>query len=85
MDLIEVQKIMNDLYGKVDKERGIPATIAWLVEEVGELAQSVRKGTREQQLHELGDVVAWVASLANQLGLSLDDAVMRYKIEHEKI
>jgi NTP pyrophosphatase (non-canonical NTP hydrolase) len=38
----------------------------------------VRKGSREDQLHELGDALAWLASLANQLGLSLEDAVARY-------
>ena len=52
--------------------------MAWLAEEVGELAQAVRKGTAEQQLHELGDVLAWLASLAAQLGLSLDVAAERY-------
>ena len=42
------------------------------------IAQAVRKGSPEQQLHELGDVLAWLASLANQLGLSLEEAVGRY-------
>ena len=84
MQLSEMQKLMNDLYGDVDRERGIAATVAWLCEEVGELAQAVRKGTREQQLHELGDVVAWVASLANQLGLSLEDALARYVVKNEQ-
>jgi NTP pyrophosphatase (non-canonical NTP hydrolase) len=56
----------------------VPATVAWLAEEVGELAKAVRKGSVDDQLHELGDVLAWLASLANQLGLSLDDAVARY-------
>src|SRR5204863_4342909 len=51
---------------------------AWLAEEVGELAKAVRKGSREDQSHELGDTLAWLASLANQLGISLDDAVARY-------
>lgn len=69
---------MEDLYGEADRERGIPATVAWLCEEMGELAQAVRKGTPEQQLHELGDVLAWLASLANQIGLSLDEAADRY-------
>ena len=59
----------------------MPSTVAWLCEEVGELAQAVRKGTRDQQLHELGDVIAWVASLAHQLGLSLDEAAQRYGAE----
>jgi NTP pyrophosphatase (non-canonical NTP hydrolase) len=56
----------------------VPATVAWLAEELGELAQAVRKGGSEEQLHELGDVLAWLASLAVQLDLSLDDAVRRY-------
>ena len=47
-------------------------------EELGELAQAVRKGTRAQQLHEFGDVLAWLASLANQLDISLDEAIERY-------
>ena len=79
MQLSEVQKLMDDLYGQVDTDRGIPSTVAWLCEEVGELAQAVRKGTKEQQLHELGDVIAWVASLANQLDLSMDEAMERYE------
>jgi NTP pyrophosphatase (non-canonical NTP hydrolase) len=69
---------MDELYGEADRARGMPSTVAWLCEEVGELAQAVRKGTPEAQLHELGDVLAWVASLANQLGLSLEDAARRY-------
>lgn len=78
MELAQVQELMDSLYGEADRERGIPATVAWLCEELGELAQAVRKGTRDEQLHELGDVLAWLASLANQLDLSLDDAVERY-------
>lgn len=79
MQLDEVQTLMEDLYGEADRERGMPATVAWLCEELGELAQAARKGTREQQLWELGDVLAWLASLANQLDLSLDDAMARYR------
>ncbi|HET9728338.1 MAG TPA: MazG nucleotide pyrophosphohydrolase domain-containing protein [Acidimicrobiia bacterium] len=77
-DLAAFQQQMKSLYGARDAARGVPATVAWLAEEVGELARSVRKGTRDQQLHELGDVLAWLASLANQLDLSLVDAAARY-------
>jgi NTP pyrophosphatase (non-canonical NTP hydrolase) len=42
------------------------------------LAQAVRKGTPAQQEHEFGDVIAWVASLANQMGIDLATAVQRY-------
>ncbi|MET0727590.1 MAG: MazG nucleotide pyrophosphohydrolase domain-containing protein [Acidimicrobiales bacterium] len=78
MELSELQALMAATYGTQDRERGVPGTIAWLTEEIGELAQAVRRGSPEQQLHELGDVLAWLASLAEQLGLSLDDAVARY-------
>lgn len=79
MDLAALEQLIAATYGERDRERGVPATIAWLAEELGELAQAVRKGTREQQLHELGDVLAWLTSLAVQLDLSLDDAVARYE------
>ncbi len=78
MEIAAFQQLMEDLYGTSDRERGLPSTVAWLCEEVGELAQAVRKGTPAEQLHELGDVIAWVASLANQLGLSLEEAARRY-------
>lgn len=78
MDIGEFQELMERLYGEADRERGVPSTVAWLAEELGELAQAVRKGSPEDQLHELGDVFAWLASLANQLGLSLEEAAGRY-------
>jgi len=78
MELGELQRLMAVTYGDRDRARGVPVTVAWLTEELGELAQAVRKGTAEEQLHELGDVLAWLASLAEQLGLSLDEAVAHY-------
>ena len=69
---------MARTYGERDRARGRDATVAWLAEELGELARAARKGPREEQLHELGDVLAWLASLAEQLGLSLDEAAARY-------
>lgn len=78
MELDDVQELMRKMFGEADTERGMAASVAWLCEEVGEFAQAIRKGTPEQQLHELGDVLAWTASIANQLGLSMDDAMARY-------
>ena len=69
---------MARTYGERDRARGRDATVAWLAEELGELARATRKGSREDQLQELGDVLAWLASLAEQLGLSLDEAAARY-------
>jgi NTP pyrophosphatase (non-canonical NTP hydrolase) len=78
MDLAELQDVIERTYGDRDRARGVPATVAWLAEEVGELAQAVRKGNRSQQEHEFGDVIAWVATLANQMGVDLTRAVERY-------
>jgi len=78
MDLDGFQRVIADTYLARDADRGVPATVAWLAEELGELAQAARKGTPPQQLHELGDVLAWLASLANQLDLSLAEAASRY-------
>jgi NTP pyrophosphatase (non-canonical NTP hydrolase) len=77
-ELGEFQQQMEATYGERDRARGIPATVAWLAEEVGELAKAARKGTRAEQVHEVGDVLAWLASLANQLGITLDEAAARY-------
>lgn len=78
MDFAELQDVIERTYGERDRARGVSATVAWLTEEIGELAQAVRKGTHEQRVHEFGDVVAWVATLANQLGVDLNDAIERY-------
>ncbi len=78
MTLDELQDLIASTYGAQDAARGIPATLAWLTEELGELARAVRKGTRDEQVNELSDVLAWLASLANQLGITLDEAAARY-------
>jgi NTP pyrophosphatase (non-canonical NTP hydrolase) len=78
VDLAAFQDLMARTYGQRDSARGKAATVAWLAEETGELARAVRKGSPDEQLHELGDVLAWLASLANQLGLSLEEAAARY-------
>ena len=79
MDLRELQDVIERTFGDRDRARGVPASVAWLAEEVGELAQAVRKGTHDQRVHEFGDVIAWVATIANQMGVDLTDAVDRYR------
>ena len=78
MDLVELQDVIERTFGERDRARGVPATVAWLAEEVGELAQAVRKGSHDQRVHEFGDVIAWVATLADQMGVDLTEAVQRY-------
>jgi NTP pyrophosphatase (non-canonical NTP hydrolase) len=57
----------------------VAPTVAWLCEELGELAQAVRKGTPDEIEHEFSDVLAWVATLANQVGVDLTAVVDRYR------
>jgi NTP pyrophosphatase (non-canonical NTP hydrolase) len=78
VDLAELQDVIERTFGDRDRGRGVPASVAWLAEEVGELAQAVRKGSHEQQVHEFADVIAWVATLANQMGVDLTAAIERY-------
>ena len=78
MDLATLQDVIERTYGERDRERGVPSTVAWLAEEVGELAQAVRRGTQAQREHEVAAVLAWVASLANQMDVDLTAAVQRY-------
>jgi NTP pyrophosphatase (non-canonical NTP hydrolase) len=79
VDLDEFQDLMRRTYGERDRARGLASTVAWLAEELGELSQAVRKGDADRQRHELGDVLAWLASLADQLDLSLAAAADRYR------
>jgi NTP pyrophosphatase (non-canonical NTP hydrolase) len=77
-DLAAFQQQMVDLYGDRDAERGLPRTFAWFAEEVGELSRALFRGTHEDRVHEVADVLAWLASLAAQAGVSLADAAQRY-------
>ena len=78
MDIAAFQQLIAATFGERDRARGLPASVAWLAEEVGELAKAARKGTPAEQLEELADVLAWTATIADQLGLSLADAAQRY-------
>ena len=79
MNLVELQDVIERTYGTRDHERGVSATVAWLTEELGELAQAVRKGTRADLEHEFSDVLAWLATLANQLDVDLTTVVDRFR------
>lgn len=79
VDLVELQDVIERTYGERDRERSVAYTVAWLAEEFGELAQAIRKGTREQIEHEFSDVLAWVASLANQVDVDLTTVIDRFE------
>lgn len=78
MEISELQTTMRRTYFERDAERGPDATFRWLTEEVGELAKALRHGEQDELAHEFGDVLAWLASLANLSGVDLQEAVARY-------
>lgn len=79
MDLAEFQDLMRRTYLERDERRGRDATFRRLVEEVGELAGALRNEDRGARTEEVSDVLAWLASLANQAGVDLEEAAARYE------
>ena len=65
------------MFYKRDFERGVFATFTWLVEEVGELGEAILKGDKRSIEEEIADVIAWVLSLANLLGVDVVKAFAR--------
>jgi NTP pyrophosphatase (non-canonical NTP hydrolase) len=75
LSLAQLQKLIRDTYGAKDRRRGVEGTFMWFMEEVGELAAVLRSGTPEERAAEFADVLAWLATLANNLDIDLEAAV----------
>lgn len=78
MDFSEFQTLIRVLYFDKDTARGALGTFAWLVEEVGEVAEWVKKKEVDQKALglELADIIAWTFSLANIYGINLEQAIL---------
>jgi NTP pyrophosphatase (non-canonical NTP hydrolase) len=74
--LADLQTLIRQMYSSKDEARGVDGTFMWLMEEVGDLAASLREGTREEQAREFADVLAWLATIANVAGIDLQQAVL---------
>lgn len=68
--------MMKCLYFERDKGRGLDGTYNWLLEEVAELGQELKGNDRPATEKEFADVIAWLASLANLLGIDLEKAAL---------
>ncbi len=76
MEIPEFQKFMYDLYSHNDRRRGATATMLWLVEEVGELAEAVRRDDIDSIKEEIADCFAWVGAIANLYDIDLEAAFL---------
>jgi NTP pyrophosphatase (non-canonical NTP hydrolase) len=75
LSLQDFQSLIRRMYLEKDIARGVDGTFMWLMEEVGELAAALREGTHDEQAAEFADVLAWLTTIANVVGVDLAEAV----------
>lgn len=73
----QFQQLIRNMYLEKDVARGVDGTFMWLMEEIGELASCLRNGTHEERLGEFADVLAWLTTIANVVGVDLAEAITR--------
>jgi len=78
MQLNAFQDVIRRTYGDRDAARGLDGSFRWLVEEVGELARTLRHEDLAARVHEVGDVLAWLVSVATLLEVDVEAAAARY-------
>jgi NTP pyrophosphatase (non-canonical NTP hydrolase) len=78
MELAQFQRTLRAAFLARDAARGVDGTFRWLVEEVGELARALRDRDHAALVHEVGDVLAWLASVASLVDVDLEEAARRY-------
>lgn len=79
MDLADLQRTIRETYGQQDRERGLEATFAWFVEEVGELSRALFREDQEARFREFSDVLAWLVTLADLAEVDAAEAARRYE------
>jgi NTP pyrophosphatase (non-canonical NTP hydrolase) len=82
MEIHEFQEMMKQLYFERDSARGVKGTFNWLVDEVAELGEELKGTDKEATEKEFADVIAWLASIANIMGIDLEKAALN-KYNHK--
>ena len=73
----DAQKMMKRIYFERDKRRGIDAMCKWLSDEVRELEEAITHEDINAIREEMADVLAWLLSLANVIGVELEDVFLK--------
>jgi NTP pyrophosphatase (non-canonical NTP hydrolase) len=77
MEIREAQKFLDSVYGVRDRARGFDKTFAWLVSEVGELAEAMLKNRGENLcMRRLRTSWRGFSALCNVTGVDLEKAFM---------
>ena len=78
MDTKEAQELMRRIYLKRDKERGLERTLLRTFQELGELSDAIlQEHSQDEISDEIGDVFAWLCSIANLLDIDISDALWK--------
>jgi NTP pyrophosphatase (non-canonical NTP hydrolase) len=75
VDIKEAQEMMRRIYLKRDKTRGVMGTLERTFDELEELREAIQNDDPGSVSDEMGDVFAWLCSLANLLGIDLSEAL----------
>jgi NTP pyrophosphatase (non-canonical NTP hydrolase) len=78
MHISEFQQLISKKYEKRDRERGVPATFMWFIEEVGELATALAADDQKNKEQEFADVFAWLCTLANINDIDMEKVCEKY-------
>ncbi|ABN70092.1 MazG nucleotide pyrophosphohydrolase [Staphylothermus marinus F1] len=70
----QAQLLIRKKYYERDHARGLFATYTWFIEEVGELAEALLSQNKESIEEEIADVLAWLLSVANLVGVDVEEA-----------
>ncbi len=76
MTIAEFQDLIRRTYHRRDKKRGLDKNFLWFAEEVGELAETVRKGDKKEMAKEAADVLAWLSTICSLSGVDLQEAAL---------
>lgn len=77
LGLAEFQRLIEAIYYRKDRARGLHGSYFWFAEEVGELTRALRRGDRDNLEEEFADVLAWLSTLASIQGIDLERAARR--------
>ncbi|HXX92849.1 MAG TPA: MazG nucleotide pyrophosphohydrolase domain-containing protein [Planctomycetota bacterium] len=76
MTITQFQRLIRRTYHARDKKRGLDKDFLWFTEEVGELAEAVRKRDRPEIAAETADVLAWLSTICSISGVDLEKAAL---------
>ncbi len=83
MELKLLLEKIAEKYVEKDKKSGELFLLAVLMEEVGELAEVVRKGNKEEIEEELADVAFVVFSIANLFGVDIENKLVEKYLKND--